>query len=97
MNDTSGNGDKVPLINLTRKGKRPRKPKDEAKLRDYSYFYSVRIFAAEAGKYKDVQVCQKAIISLYGITNRRITTMKKYLSDKGIRCLDKSGRHGNRL
>lgn len=83
------------LITLTDiQRRRPRKQESIANLRDHSYKYKVRIKEGES--VKELQVCQSAFINLHGITNRRVITLKKYISIDGYSGHDQRGMHKNR-
>ena len=84
----------ISIQNITRR--RPRKKEIEARLRDNSFTYKVRVVDEATKQFKEIQVCQLAFISLHGITNRRIITLKGYLQRQGGSCHDKRGTHQNR-
>ncbi|KAK9754650.1 hypothetical protein QE152_g1169 [Popillia japonica] len=67
----------------------------EARLRDNSFIYKVRVVDKASTQFKEI-VCQIAFISLHGITNRRIITLKGYLQRQGGSCRDKRETHQNR-
>lgn len=74
--------------------RRPRKGENEANLRDHSYKFKVRIKTNNS--VSEIPVCQKAFISLHGITNRRLITIKGYLKSDGHSKQDQRGKHKNR-
>ncbi|KAF2899582.1 hypothetical protein ILUMI_06590 [Ignelater luminosus] len=59
----------------------PRKDESSTRLRDKSCPYKVRIQYAE-GPFEEISVCQAAFISLHGVTNRRLCTIKWYMKTK---------------
>lgn len=61
--------------------RRNRKNTNEASFHSSSYFYRVRIKVND--KLQDVSVCYKAFLSLFGITNHRVQTIKKSLTEFG--------------
>ena len=61
--------------------RRPRTDEENAKFRDFSYEYKVRFI--QAGVPFEARVCHKAFIALFGITNRRIQTIKSALLKTG--------------
>ena len=61
--------------------RRPRQDEENAKLRDYSFKYFVRI--VRDGSMSELHICQKAFIAFFGITNRRIQTVKSALTTTG--------------
>lgn len=65
------------LISVNRR--RARKTEFEVQLRNFSYTFKVRINETEV---EEMEVCQKAFISLHGITNRRLIILKKYIYKK---------------
>lgn len=77
------------------KRRRPRHEENEANLRDNSFTFKIRLLD-ENGAFKEIEVCQKAFISLHGITNRRLITLKRYLKESGSSCHDRRGTHQNR-
>ncbi|GFV49315.1 uncharacterized protein TNCV_685621 [Trichonephila clavipes] len=60
-----------------------------------SYCYRVRA-RIDNDILQDVTVCHKAFLSLHGVTNRRIQTLKKQLIEFGEAQLDGRGKHKNR-
>lgn len=74
--------------------RRNRKDESEASFHSSSYCYRVR--AHVDGTLQDVSVCHKAFISLHGITNRRVQTLKKHLTEFGECQADGRGKHANR-
>jgi hypothetical protein len=77
------------------KQRRPRMNEEESiSLKQFSYEYKVRVFTD--GKINEVTVCQKAFISLHGITNQTINTIKKSLNTTGKAPVDNRGKHKNR-
>ena len=61
--------------------RRPRQDKENAKLREYSFKYFVRI--VRDGSMSQLHICQKAFIAFFGIKNRRIQTVKSALTTIG--------------
>lgn len=76
------------------KQRRLRKPEEEATLHNYSYEYKVRVLRAE--NIEEVKICSKAFISFFGITSRRVQTIKEALTTTGAPPIDKRGTHKNR-
>lgn len=75
---------------------RPRKENSAIpKLNDYSYSYKVRLM--REGKLHEIPVCYKAFLSLHGITNQMMITIKKSLTSTGSAPVDKRGLHKNRV
>lgn len=76
---------------------RRRNRKDEviANFNTSSYCYRVR--ARVENKLQDVGVCYKAFLSLHGISNRRVQSLKKNLCEFGDAKSDGRGKHKNRL
>jgi hypothetical protein len=68
--------------------------KDTGVPNNSSYKYVVPI--VRDGGASEQFVCHSAFISLYGITNRRVQTLKKSLLVKGVAPVDMRGRHKNR-
>jgi hypothetical protein len=62
--------------------------------RDSSYCYRVRVNIDE--RIKDVRVCHRGFLSMHGITNRRVQTIKKQLIEFGDVRKDNRGKHSNR-
>lgn len=52
----------------------PKQPMGEARLNDHSYKYFTRVI--RGSEKKMVQVCHKAFLSIFGITNGRVQTVK---------------------
>lgn len=73
--------------------RRPRKDESEANLRDYTFHYKVRVIRNDS--MIEVPVCQKAFLSLHGITKKRLETIRNSLKLKGIAPVDRRGKHGN--
>lgn len=76
------------------KKRRLRKPEEEATLNNHSYQYKVRVIRNDT--VDEVQICFKAFISIFGITIRRIQTIKEALTTTGQPPIDKRGTHKNR-
>lgn len=74
--------------------RRPQKPLEEARLNDFSYVYKVRV--VRDGKVEELRVCFKAFKSFFGVTNRRLQTVKFTLATMGKPPIDKRGTHKNR-
>lgn len=76
--------------------RRPRKSEEcgTGNLKEYSYTYKVRVM--RNSKMEEIQVCQKAFISMFGITNQTIITLKKALVTTGQPPVDMRGKHFNR-
>lgn len=76
--------------------RRPRQSENSVtgNLKDYSYVYKVRI--VRNNTLEEIQICQKAFISIFGITNQRIITAKKSLVTTGQSPIDNRGKHRNR-
>ena len=70
---------------------RPRR-EDSNELKDFSYSYEIKVVRDD--KVEIVPVCKKAIVSIFGITFRRIQTINEALSKTGMPSIDKRGRHG---
>lgn len=70
--------------------RRPRKNEAESNLRDHSYSYKVRVIR---GDVVEVPVCHKAFISIHGITNKTVCTLKNSLSSTGRSPQDQRGKH----
>ncbi|GFN97014.1 vitamin B12-dependent ribonucleotide reductase [Plakobranchus ocellatus] len=58
--------------------RRPRHEEENARLRDYSYTYSVRFI--RNSKMQEQRICHKAFLAIFGITNRRVQTVKAALT-----------------
>ncbi|KAJ8912399.1 hypothetical protein NQ315_013465 [Exocentrus adspersus] len=80
--------------NLRRR--RPRKSEDTANLRSNAFSYKIRVKNKENDGFYEMSVCQQAFISLHGITNRRLITIKSGLKRQGSSVDDMRGRHQNR-
>lgn len=76
------------------KKRRPRKSEDEAKLRDSSFQYKVRVKRGD--QIEEIPVCLKAFVSLHGVTRRRVETIQKSLKTSGISPKDQRGKHSTR-
>lgn len=74
--------------------RRPRKPEESANLNDYSYQYKVRVVKGE--EMSEIRVCHKAFMSLHGVTNRTLQTLKKSLATTGTAPVDMRGKHSTR-
>lgn len=74
--------------------RRPKKALEEARLNDYSYDYKVRVVRND--KVEEIKVCHKAFLAFFGVTNRRIVTLKKALVTTGKPHVDNRGTHKNR-
>ncbi|KAG8289755.1 hypothetical protein J6590_103595 [Homalodisca vitripennis] len=74
--------------------RRPRNDVAIARLNDYSYSYKVRVL--RDGKIVEVSVCYGGFLSIFGATDRRITTIKSSLSSTGVAPIDERGKHVNR-
>lgn len=66
------------------------------KFNDASYTYRVRCRAPDNENMMDIQVCYKALISLHGITPRRIQTIQTSLKHDGSAPRDGRGSHESR-
>lgn len=73
---------------------RPRKDENEADLHSYSYKYKIRVIRNE--NVVEITVCYKAMLSIHGITAKRLQTIQKSLATTGIVFKDGRGKHGNR-
>ena len=71
--------------------RRPRKNEAESNLRDHSYSYKVRVIRGDV--VVEVPVCHKAFISIHGITNKTVCTLKNSLSSTGRSPQDQRGKH----
>ena len=60
---------------------RPRKHQNDAILNENSYVYTVSV--SRGDKCEMVHVCYKAFMAIFGITNRRLQTLKKALTATG--------------
>lgn len=72
--------------------RRPRRPENEAILRDAVYSFRVKVLQETL----DIQVCYKAFLSLHGIAARRVQTIKKQLLTFGVVKPDNRGKHTTR-
>lgn len=75
---------------------RRRNRKDECEASFHCSSYSYRVRACVDGSLQDVCVCHKAFLSLHGISNRRVQTIKKNLTEFGQAQADGRGKHKNR-
>lgn len=75
--------------------RRSRKNEDDAQCHDASFSYRVKQ-TAEDGRIGDFVVCQKAFLSLHGITKKRLQTIQRSLKFSGLAPTDGRGKHGNR-
>ena len=82
----------ISLIPVERR--RPRQPAQDARLHDFSYVYKVRVL--REGKIEKVNVCFKAFMSFFGVTARRLHTIKVSLAATGQPPVDRRGKHENR-
>lgn len=73
--------------------RRPRHPESEAKFRDNSYSYRVRV--NRENSCTEINVCSKAFISMHGITKKKLEVIQRYLK-KGVSPKDGRGQHSNR-
>lgn len=76
------------------KRRRNRNHQDEAQFHSYSYKYKV-CFMRDGGLL-EVPVCYKAMISLHGITPRRMQHIQEQMTTHGKVIADKRGKHKNR-
>lgn len=76
------------------KQRRNRNAQEEANFNISSYCYRVR--AHVDGNLQDITVCYKAFLSLHGIGNNRVQTIKKHLTSFGEIKPDGRGKHANR-
>ncbi|KAI4472095.1 dna-directed rna polymerases i ii and iii subunit rpabc2 [Holotrichia oblita] len=74
--------------------RRPRLDERVANRRDNSYDFKVRI--KDGTSVKEILICQLALRNMHGITNRRLITLKKYISSEGHSLKDMRGKHKNR-
>lgn len=74
--------------------RRPKKSLEEARLNDFSYEYKVRVVRNE--KVEELRVCFTAFKSIFGVTNRRLQTVKFAITTTGKAPIDKRGTHKNR-
>lgn len=75
---------------------RRRNRKDEAEANFHTSSYCYRVRAHVENKLQDVSVCYKAFLSLHGISNRRLQSLKKNLCEFGDAKSDGRGKHKNR-
>lgn len=83
----------IEVTNVQRR--RSRKPEGEEHFKDYSYSYYVYVFES-GGRILKKPVCHKAFLSIFGITNRRVQTIKACLAYTGLPPKDQRGRHDGR-
>lgn len=76
--------------------RRNRKDDSEASNHVSSYCYRIRAHVDASDTLQDVIVCHKAFLAFHGITNRRVQTLKKQLTDFGEAQSDGRGKHANR-
>lgn len=82
------------LINLNPiSQRRPRQPENEAKFRDNSFTYRVRVNREHS--VIEINVCSKAFRALHGITKKKLEVIQRYLK-KGMSPKDGRGQHSNR-
>ena len=74
--------------------RRPRKSEAGARLNDYSYMYKVRVMRNE--KVTEIPICYTGFISVFGVTDRRLSTIKSPLCSTGQPPIDKRGKHTDR-
>lgn len=72
--------------------RRPRKGEDSANLRSNAFCYKIRVQNEENNGFQEMLVCQQAFISLHGITNRRLITIKSGLRKEGSSVDDMRGK-----
>lgn len=72
--------------------RRPRKSEDIANLRGSAFRYKIRAKNEENDGFHEMSVCQQAFISLHGITNRRLITIKSGLKRQGSSVDDMRGK-----
>lgn len=77
---------------------RRRNRKDDAEASNHvsSYSYRVRARINGSDTLQDITVCHKGFIALHGITNRRVQSIKKHLTEFGNFKIDSRGKHKNR-
>lgn len=73
---------------------RRRPIQDDSMARDCSFRYIVRV--KQNFTMREIPVCQKAFISLHGITKRRLQTIQASIKETGKSPKDKRGKHMNR-
>ncbi|KAL2079322.1 hypothetical protein ACEWY4_025066 [Coilia grayii] len=61
---------------------------------DHSYTYCIPVKRGESST--DIKVCFKGFIAIFGITKRRVETIKKHLATTGFPPQDGRGKHNNR-
>lgn len=76
------------------KRRRPRSGEEGASLHDFSYTYKVRVVRENC--LEDVPVCIKGFTAFFGITTRRIQTIRTSLATSGQAPTDQRGKHKNR-
>jgi len=76
------------------KRRRPRFGEQEALLHNYSYTYKVRV--VRENSLDDIPVCIKGFMSIFGITGRRVQTIRESLALTGQAPVDQRGKHRNR-
>ncbi|KAF5285274.1 hypothetical protein FQR65_LT13288 [Abscondita terminalis] len=97
QNRNSENRHLAGLISMVpSKRRRSRKSEEIANLRSNAFRYKIRIQNEENDGFHELSVCQQAFISLHGITNRRLITIKSGLRREGSSIDDMRGRHQNR-
>lgn len=74
--------------------RRHRKDESETNFHFSSYCYRLRVLVD--GTLQDVSVCHKALLFLYGITNKRVQTLKQYLTEFGECQADGRGKRPNK-
>lgn len=75
--------------------RRPRRDEIVATLRDNTFHYKVRIMRDNT--VTELSVCQKAFISLHGISKKRLETVRNSLKSDGMSPVDKRGKHGKHV
>ncbi|GAB1608643.1 hypothetical protein Ahia01_001148700 [Argonauta hians] len=73
--------------------RRPRQDEANAKFRNNTYEYNVQF--SRDGKHNSLRVCFDAFKSLFGITGRRVQTIRESLAKTGHAPTDMRGRHDN--
>lgn len=76
------------------KRRRSRGEEENAPLHDYSYTYKVRV--VRENSLEEIPVCIKGFTSMFGITTRRVQTIRASLASTGQAPVDKRGKHKNR-
>lgn len=76
------------------KQRRPRQDEENANLNNFSYEYKVRVNRNDS--LAEIPVCFRGFLSLFGVTPRRLQTMKSSLASTGMAPIDKRGKHENR-